>query len=214
MEQFSPLRRAISNWKNISPVISPNKFIPSDDKNFKKADYEKYNSAKSPKDEYDCWVSSNKLTDLALGTGAVSKHSKLAHKNLNDPFRIEARANAIQQTRDLLQSGIPSYFHIDYNGDGKGDHWFVVVGMDSDDKGIFFRYFENAASEFMEKSEDNRGTTELNKVYVNRYDGKMWGYKNDSLMNAHSTFTVVEIRGSRIIDRKRFTANFPNTLSK
>lgn len=102
---------------------------------------------------------------------------------------------AVEYITKSLQAGKPVMVGVDDqdghpgNADKTTDHWIVIVGMDSDKKGNYFNFYDNATSN------EKQGTSSANKLYYEAKTGKITGTAdNDYSRNAQRDYTVTRVK--------------------
>jgi nucleoside 2-deoxyribosyltransferase len=116
----------------------------------------------------------------------------------------EARKSA-NYIKRALSSNIPVIVGVDYqpgspgNPDGKTDHFIVIVGMDTDAKGKYFRFFDSGTANLWE------GTSPANKLYFDSVTGLIKGTtsissRNNTVYrdpNGRISYTITHVRRSK-----------------
>jgi hypothetical protein len=189
-----------SIWPTVAPVIAPTKFISFDGGN--------------------CLTLSKK--QLAEANYQISGYDVPGQTyNINTVpggINIPEAKNAVGYMRGALQAGIPVLVGIDYmngvpirkdgtaaNLDLKTDHFIVIVGMGTDAKGKYFRFYDNATSA------RQIGTSENNRLYYNETTGVISGTTEVAFENARRNnvpqyrdangkviYTITHIRRSKV----------------
>ena len=102
---------------------------------------------------------------------------------------------AIEYITESLQAGKPVMVGVDDqdghpgNADKTTDHWIVIVGMDSDNQGNYFHFYDNATNN------KNKGTSTENKLYYDTETGKITGTAdNNYSRNAQRDYTVTRVK--------------------
>ncbi|PZU05198.1 MAG: hypothetical protein DI622_19320 [Chryseobacterium sp.] len=146
-----------AQWPTINPVIAASDFVGWGANGIRRncMDYAKAQIAKSGfkvSNYYDVDSQGNKQTfQIYTEQGGV---------NLNDLYK------GVSYLKYALSNGIPVIVGIDDktghpgNLDNSTDHFVVIVGMGTDSKGRYFRFYDNAAGDV------NQGTHPENKLYI------------------------------------------------
>ncbi|MBK0383941.1 hypothetical protein I5M32_13310, partial [Pedobacter sp. SD-b] len=108
--------------------------------------------------------------------------------------------------KGALSANIPVIVAVDYapgspsgNPDGKTDHFIVIVGMGSDSKGKYFRFFDSATANLWD------GTSLRNKLYYNSTTGLIKGATSIPNSNTNLyrdsknniSYTITHVRRSK-----------------
>lgn len=153
-----------TQWPTINPVISNTDFVGWGANGIRRncMDYAKAQIAKSGykvSNYYDVDSQGNKQTfQIYTEQGGV---------NLNDLYK------GVSYLKYALSNGIPVIVGIDDkagdsgNLDNSTDHFVVIVGMGTDSKGRYFRFYDNASGDA------NQGTHPENKLYI-KYPEKIF----------------------------------------
>lgn len=146
-----------TQWPTINPVIPASNFVGWGASGIRRncMDYAKAQIAKSGykvSNYYDVDSQGNKQTfQIYTEQGGV---------NLNDLYK------GVSYLKYALSNGIPVIVGIDDktghpgNLDSSTDHFVVIVGMGTDSKGRYFRFYDNAAGD------QTQGTHSENKLYI------------------------------------------------
>ncbi|MDR3025941.1 hypothetical protein [Chryseobacterium sp.] len=160
-----------TQWPTINPIIAATDFIgwgaPGVRRNC--MDYAKAQIAKNGykvSNYYDVDSQGNKQTfQIYTEQGGV---------NLNDLYK------GVSYLKYALSNGIPVIVGIDDktghpgNLDNSTDHFVVIVGMGTDSKGRYFRFYDNASGDV------NQGTHPENKLYI-KYPERIFTGKTQCL---------------------------------
>jgi hypothetical protein len=166
-------------WFNIPSVIPQNKFIGWG-----------YNNARN------CYTLANFQLSV-VGYSSTSKHYQAytEQKGVNK----EQAKNAVEYITNSLLAGKPVMVGVDDqdghpgNADKTTDHWIVIVGMDSDDKGNYFNFYDNATPN------QKDGTSPANKLYYDAESGKITGTADNRYFREHTKrdYTVTRVKETK-----------------
>ena len=133
------------------------------------------------------------LTDL--GSGNVFQAYQF-----NSGYDIIAAKNGIEYIISKLKKGDPVMVGVDNqpgspreNPDKTTDHFVVIVGSGTDQKGNYLLFYENATTNII------FGTSKFNKLYYNSQTGKITGRTSSGYANApgHYDYIVTHIRKNK-----------------
>jgi hypothetical protein len=164
-------------WASIPSVIPKNKFVGWG-----------YNGSNN------CFTLAN-FQLAVVGYSATSKYYQAytEQKGVNQ----EQTQKAIEYITKSLTDGKPVMVGVDNhdgnpgNSDKTTDHWIVIVGMDSDDKGNYFNFYDNATSIQAD------GTSAKNKLYYDAKDGKITGKADNGYFRGPTVqrdYTVTRVK--------------------
>ncbi len=162
-------------WASIPSVIPKNKFIGWG-----------YNGSKN------CFTLANfQLAVVGYNTTSKYYQAYTEQKGVNK----EQTHKAIEYITTSLTEGMPVMVGVDNhdgnpgNSDKTTDHWIVIVGMDSDDKGNYFNFYDNATSN------QEKGTSAANKLYYDAESGKITGTADNAYSrNSQRDYTVTRVK--------------------
>jgi hypothetical protein len=172
--RFSTLQS--NGWHSIFSVIPKNKFIGWG-----------YNNVRN------CYTLANFQLSVA-GYSSTSTHYQ-AYTEQKGVNKAQAQKAVDYITKSLLD-GKPVMVGVDDadghpgNADKTTDHWIVIVGMDSDEKGNYFNFYDNATPNQKE------GTSLQNKLYYDAESGKITGTADNSYFRNYTErdYTVTRIK--------------------
>jgi RHS repeat-associated protein len=165
-------------WLRIPSVIPANQFIGWGHNGIK-----------------NCYTLANFQLSV-VGYSSTSKHYQAytEQKGVNK----EQAQNAVEYIKKSLTAGKPVMVGVDDqdghpgNADKTTDHWIVIVGMDKNDKGNYFNFYDNATSN------QKNGTSAENKLYYDADTGKLTGTAdNNYSRGAQRDYTVTRVKETK-----------------
>lgn len=183
------------NWVVILPIILKDEFIGWGNPTVKKKNCYDYcvkqlNNAgyklKSPG-----WGTQQIIAGSIYQTYLASDVGKMKKGYQKDQFDA-----GVKYLKQALSTSIPVMVGVEHSSgtssaDKVTDHYVVIVGMGSDEKGKFFWFYDNATGIV------NDGTSPDNKIYCNCQDSSLIGTgKNSYVLSGYGQYIVTQIRES------------------
>lgn len=181
------------SWDNIASVITKDKFIGWGHQNIaqncfdycKKQLQDVGKSMKTPwwgtKDKMNSDIYQLYLTEDVAG--------------MKKGIQVKHFTKGVLYLKSALKSSIPVVAGVDDapgspNSDKVTDHFVVIVGMGSDDKGKYFLFYDNATSD------KTSGTSDKNRLYCNCDQFQLKGTGDNSYArdSQYKSYTVTQIR--------------------
>ncbi|MDQ8003305.1 MAG: hypothetical protein REI64_00820 [Pedobacter sp.] len=175
-------------WPTISPIINYEKFVPN-----------RYIPGTNPPVIENCFVlAKEQLAKKGYTVGGYYVNSpQIFQAYQGTSVNLIKAREGISYIMNALSNSIPVLVGVDVragssNADNTTDHFIVIVGMGTDNKGKYFQFYDSSTNYAW------LGASKENKLYFDSTTGKISGKTKSQYANltGHHDFVVTQIRKS------------------